>query len=87
MKKALCIIMVLSLMLAIPVFAQDQDVDPRLKELQTKYAELAKQKMEIEAMMLQVSGMFMERQRIVMEIAEPVDVLVQGDYTSDGVTE
>ena len=71
MRKALCAVMILALIIAaMPAFTQEQPIqDPRLTELRQQYAQLARQKLEIESAMIRLEGMFIERQSILAEEA------------------
>ena len=68
MKKLICALIIVALIVlaAMPVLAQLAE-DPRLAELRQQFAMLSKQKLEVETQMIRLEGMFIERQRIIME--------------------
>jgi len=84
MKRAMCVVIVLALLIvAMPAFAQ-QVLDPRLEELRQQYLELSKQKLAIESGMIRLECQFIESQQMIaeqkieaLEATEPVAEVVE----------
>jgi len=76
MKRMICAILVIVLLISIMPLASGQQVlDPRLEALRQQYLELSKEKLAIENKMIRLEGQFIERQQMIAEQKKEAEAL------------